>query len=239
MICVDIDERRVERLRSGEIPIYEPGLADVVQAVRDRPYRVCFDDANPCALCRFFTVKSGNQFLAYSAAAHGVKLMVGHIERFNPAVTEIKRRLSAGELGRIFQVHARRLSPFPGRISDVGVILDLASHDIDVMHHLLGSDVERVFAETEQKAHAMCEDLVSALIRFSNGVIGLLDVNWLTPAKRRQLVVVGSEGKGLSRLVTETCDAIVSIPIDSAMESLNASMAVGISLYEVSRRRGA
>ncbi|WP_309080832.1 23S rRNA (guanosine(2251)-2'-O)-methyltransferase RlmB [Zhihengliuella sp.] len=52
-------------------------------------------------------------------------------------------------------------------------------------------------------------------------------------------IVVGSEGKGLSRLVRETCDAIVSIPIDSAMESLNASMAVGISLYEVSRRRGA
>ncbi|MBG6085206.1 23S rRNA (guanosine(2251)-2'-O)-methyltransferase RlmB [Zhihengliuella flava] len=52
-------------------------------------------------------------------------------------------------------------------------------------------------------------------------------------------IVVGSEGKGLSRLVRETCDAIVSIPIDSAMESLNASMAVGISLYEVSRRRSA
>ncbi len=98
-------------------------------------------------------------------------------------MTEIKRRLAAGELGGIFQVHARRLSPFPGRISDVGVILDLAIHDIDVMHHLLGADVERVFAETEQKAHATCEDLVSALIRFSNGVIGLLDVNWLTPTK--------------------------------------------------------
>jgi 23S rRNA (guanosine2251-2'-O)-methyltransferase len=52
-------------------------------------------------------------------------------------------------------------------------------------------------------------------------------------------IVVGSEGKGLSRLVRETCDQIVSIPIDSAMESLNASMAVGITLYEVSRRRGA
>ncbi len=50
-------------------------------------------------------------------------------------------------------------------------------------------------------------------------------------------IVVGSEGKGLSRLVREHCDAIVSIPINSAMESLNASMAVGISLYEVSRLR--
>ncbi|MFT4470343.1 23S rRNA (guanosine(2251)-2'-O)-methyltransferase RlmB [Arthrobacter sulfonylureivorans] len=50
-------------------------------------------------------------------------------------------------------------------------------------------------------------------------------------------LVVGSEGKGLSRLVRENCDQIVSIPIDSAMESLNASMAVGISLYEISRQR--
>ncbi|MEG9246928.1 23S rRNA (guanosine(2251)-2'-O)-methyltransferase RlmB [Arthrobacter sp. Soc17.1.1.1] len=52
-------------------------------------------------------------------------------------------------------------------------------------------------------------------------------------------IVVGSEGKGLSRLVRENCDQIVSIPIDSAMESLNASMAVGITLYEVSRQRSA
>jgi 23S rRNA (guanosine2251-2'-O)-methyltransferase len=51
------------------------------------------------------------------------------------------------------------------------------------------------------------------------------------------VIVVGSEGKGLSRLVMENCDQIVSIPIDSTMESLNASMAVGITLYEVSRRR--
>lgn len=67
------------------------------------------------------------------AATHGIKLMVGHIERFNPAIAEIKRRLDRQELGRVFQVHARRLSPFPGRIQDVGVVLDLATHDIDVL----------------------------------------------------------------------------------------------------------
>lgn len=58
-------------------------------------------------------------------------------------------------------------------------------------------------------------------------------------AKDPICIVVGSEGKGLSRLVRENCDQIVSIPIDSAMESLNASMAVGISLYEISRQRSA
>jgi 23S rRNA (guanosine2251-2'-O)-methyltransferase len=61
----------------------------------------------------------------------------------------------------------------------------------------------------------------------------------LSLAKEPVCIVVGSEGKGLSRLVRENCDQIVSIPIDSAMESLNASMAVGISLYEVSRQRAA
>lgn len=68
---------------------------------------------------------------------------------------------------------------------------------------------------------------------------GDVDLPNLELASEPLMVVVGSEGKGLSRLVTENCDQIVSIPIDSAMESLNASMAVGISLYEVSRRRAA
>jgi predicted dehydrogenase len=118
-------------------------------------------------------------------------------------VVEIKRRLGEQELGRVFQVHARRLSPFPSRVQDVGVILDLASHDIDVMCHLLEADVVRVFAETERKAHASQEDLVSALLRFSNGAIGVLDVNWLTPTKVRQLAVLGSGGMYVADYLTQ------------------------------------
>jgi predicted dehydrogenase len=137
------------------------------------------------------------------AASQGVKLMVGHIERFNPAITEIKRRLDGEELGRVFQVHARRLSPFPGRIQDVGVVLDLATHDIDVMRYLLGSEVERVYAEIERKAHERCEDLLSGLLRFSNGVIGVLDVNWLTPTKVRQLAIIGERGMYLADYLTQ------------------------------------
>ena len=51
------------------------------------------------------------------------------------------------------------------------------------------------------------------------------------------LVVVGSEGKGLTRLVTETCDAIVSIPISSATESLNAGVAASVTLYQIATKR--
>jgi UDP-N-acetylglucosamine 3-dehydrogenase len=166
------------------------------------------------------TVAEGQAIVA-SAAAHGVTLTVGHVERFNPAVAEIKRRLAGGELGRVFQVHARRLSPFPGRISDVGVVLDLASHDIDVMHHLLGADVERVFAETEQKAHATCEDLVSALVRFTDGVIGLLDVNWLTPTKVRTLTVLGEGGMYVADYLTQDVYWHKNTPSGTSYDSLN------------------
>ena len=128
------------------------------------------------------------------AAASGVPLMVGHIERFNPAVVELQARLRAGELGRVFQVHARRVGPFPERVRDVGVVLDLAPHDIDVMRFLLGSEVVRVQAETEQRINTEHEDMLAGLLRFANGVVGVLDINWLTPTKIRELSVLGERG---------------------------------------------
>ncbi len=122
------------------------------------------------------------QHLIEIAERNKVKLMVGHIERFNPAIIEIKRRLDR---------------------QNVGVVLDLATHDIDVMHYLLGSGVERVYAEFERKAHGSCEDLLSGLLRFRNGVIGVLDVNWLTPTKVRQLAVLGEGGMYLADYLTQ------------------------------------
>lgn len=148
------------------------------------------------------TVHEGKQIID-SAERRDVKIMVGHIERFNPAVIEIKKRLDREELGKIFQLHSRRLSPFPERISDIGVVLDLATHEIDVMRYLLSSEVERVYAETEQRAHESEEDLLSGLMRFRNGVIGVLDVNWLTPTKVRQLSVLGEKGMYLVDYLTQ------------------------------------
>jgi predicted dehydrogenase len=128
------------------------------------------------------------------AEERGVVLSVGHIERFNPAVRELKRRLDRGDLGTIFQVHARRLGPFPTRVRDVGVVIDLATHDVDVMRFLLEADVERVYAETARRIHTDHEDLLSGLVKFANGAIGVLDVNWLTPTKIRELTVTGERG---------------------------------------------
>ncbi|MEO8511129.1 MAG: Gfo/Idh/MocA family oxidoreductase [Chloroflexota bacterium] len=124
----------------------------------------------------------------------GRMLTVGHIERFNPAVRELRRRLEAGELGRIFQIKATRLGPFPARIRDVGVVIDLAPHDLDVMRYLLGSDPVRIYAETEQRIHTDHEDLFVGMLKFANGAIGICDINWLTPTKRRTLTVTGERG---------------------------------------------
>lgn len=127
-------------------------------------------------------------------AAHraGVRLMVGHIERFNPAILELKRRIE--QVGTIFQISARRVGPFPDRIRDVGVVVDLASHDIDAMNFILESPVETVYAQTAQRIHTSHEDMVLGTLRFANGTVGALDVNWLTPTKIRQLTVSGNRG---------------------------------------------
>jgi predicted dehydrogenase len=128
------------------------------------------------------------------AEQRGLLLAVGHVERCNPAVIALKARLDRGEIGRIYQLHARRLSPFPDRDSLLGVSLDLATHDIDVMRYLSGSEIERVYAETDRRLHDAAEDLIAATIRFQDGIIGLLEVNWLTPSKVRELTVTGEGG---------------------------------------------
>ena len=129
-----------------------------------------------------------------AAEAAGRLLSVGHIERFNPAIRELQRRLADGELGRIFQVHATRLGPFPARIRDVGVVIDLAPHDLDVMRYLVGSEPVRIYAEAERRIHTEHEDLFVGTMKFANGTVGVLDINWLTPTKRRTLTVTGERG---------------------------------------------
>ena len=132
--------------------------------------------------------------LILTAEREGRVLMVGHIERFNPAVIELKRRLERGELGRVFQIHARRLGPFPPRIQDVGVVVDLATHDLDIMRYLTNSEVIRVFAESKREVHTSNEDLFVGTLRFDDDTVGLLEINWLTPTKIRELYVTGERG---------------------------------------------
>jgi predicted dehydrogenase len=129
-----------------------------------------------------------------AARARGVPVQVGHVERFNPAVLELGRLIDEGWLSTIYSIASRRAGPFPARIRDVGVTVDLATHDADILSWIAGERPSRVYGETAQRIHATNEDLLFGLLQFPSGATGMLDVNWLTPAKRRQLVVIGEEG---------------------------------------------
>jgi predicted dehydrogenase len=132
--------------------------------------------------------------LASEAERRGIPLQDGHIERFNPAVLELGRRLGDGWLGPIYSIASRRAGPYPARIRDVGVTIDLATHDADILCWIAGERPERVYAELARRGGAPHEDLLFGLLHFPSGATGMLDVNWLTPSKRRSLSVVGEAG---------------------------------------------
>ncbi|MEO8208194.1 MAG: Gfo/Idh/MocA family oxidoreductase [Chloroflexota bacterium] len=132
--------------------------------------------------------------IAAASRATGVPVQVGHVERFNPAVRELGRLLAEGWLSTVYAISSRRAGPFPARIRDVGVTIDLATHDVDICSWIAGERPIRAHAETAQRIHADHEDLLFGLIHYPSGVVAQLDVDWLTPAKRRQLTVIGAEG---------------------------------------------
>ncbi len=132
--------------------------------------------------------------IVMAARTRSVPVQVGHVERFNPAVLELGRLLDDGWLSVVYSIASRRAGPFPDRIRDVGVTIDLATHDADILSWIAGERPSRVYAETAQRIHASHEDLLFGLLHFPSGATGMLDVNWLTPVKRRQLLVVGEEG---------------------------------------------
>jgi predicted dehydrogenase len=148
------------------------------------------------------TVAEGEALIAAAERA-GVVLTVGHIERFNPAIIALKEQLDDYELGSVFQVAARRVGPFPARIMDVGVVIDLATHEMDILNYLIGSPVSRMHVELHRHIHQSHEDMLAAVLRFENGVIGLLDINWLTPTKIRELSVIGERGMFVANYLTQ------------------------------------
>jgi UDP-N-acetylglucosamine 3-dehydrogenase len=142
--------------------------------------------------------------MAAAARTANRKLMVGHVERFNPAVSKMAELIAEGRVGRVFRAHATRVGPLPARIRDAGVAVDLATHDLDIMQHVLDRDITRVYAEGTRFSHPTQEDMISCLLRFGDeGPYGLLDVNWLTPEKRRELSVIGEGGMLMASYITQ------------------------------------
>jgi predicted dehydrogenase len=137
--------------------------------------------------------------LVDAARSAGVLLMAGHIERFNPALQELARRVRAGEIGRVLQITARRMGAIRVPPEDVNVVHDSALHDIDAMRAVLGLEVEEVYATAQTGVVTPLENSVSSLIRFASndgrpGPLGALEVNWLSPLRLRDLTVLGENG---------------------------------------------
>lgn len=139
------------------------------------------------------TIEAGRRMVDAFADA-GLVGAVGHIERFNPALQELRRRIAAGEIGAVYQIATRRQGPFPSRIADVGVAKDLASHDIDLTAWVAQSEYATVFAQTTTKSGREHEDMIAMTGRLENGVIVSHLVNWLSPMKERVTVVTGEKG---------------------------------------------
>lgn len=141
--------------------------------------------------------------LADAFESAGLVGCVGHIERFNPALQELRRRVALGELGDVYQIVTRRQGPFPARIADVGVVKDLASHDIDLTAWVAQSPYATVAAQTTHRSGRTHEDMVIATGSLENGIIVNHVVNWLSPMKERVTIVTGERGA----LVADTATA--------------------------------
>ncbi len=124
----------------------------------------------------------------------GVQGAVGHVERFNPALQELRRRLLGGQIGRLFTVSTTRTGPFPDRIQDVGVVKDLATHDIDLVSWLADSQIATLAAQTQYLSGRRHEDLVLINGALRSGAAFSIVVDWVSPRKLRSTRVLGERG---------------------------------------------
>ncbi len=160
-------ETGLQLAEAGVCTLIEKPLADTVEAAR---------------------------LLAEAFDSRGLVAGVGHIERYNPALQALRRRLTQGELGEIYQVVTRRQGPFPARIADVGVVMDLATHDIDLTAWVTQAEYTSVAAKTSQRSGRTHEDMVLVIGELERGTIVHHNVNWLSPLKERSTVVTGEFG---------------------------------------------
>ena len=156
-------------------------------------------------------------------AAKSAKVIgaVGHIERFNSALQEARKRVLAGELGTIYQVATRRQGPFPSRISDVGVVKDLATHDIDLTSWITGKKYLQVSANAAFRSGREHEDLISVSGLLEDSIVVSHLVNWLSPLKERKIIITGEKGT----FVADTLRADLTFYENGKIEILQSELA--------------
>ena len=158
---------------------------------------------------------------------------VGYVERCNPAMLAMRAKIEEGLLGEVFQITTSRQGPFPARISDVGVVKDLATHDIDVTPWLAGSPYARITAHVTHKSGRAHEDMLVASGRLANGVIVSHLVNWLSPRKERQCVVTGERGALVADTLTSDLTFYENGTFETEWEALASFR--GVSEGDVTR----
>jgi UDP-N-acetylglucosamine 3-dehydrogenase len=140
-----------------------------------------------------FNLKSAIRIIT-AAKSKNVQAGVGHIERYNSALQTAKIKIAEGVLGNIYQISTRRQGFFPSRISDVGVVLDLATHDIDLTSWIVDSEYESISANSTSRSGRAHEDLISVTGKLKGDVVVNHIVNWLSPLKERNIQIVGEKG---------------------------------------------
>ncbi|MFF4826350.1 Gfo/Idh/MocA family protein [Streptomyces sp. NPDC001312] len=164
----------------------------------------------------------GARRLVEAFEARGLVAGVGHIERYNPALQSLRARLEAGELGEVFQVVTRRQGPFPHRIADVGVVKDLATHDIDLTAWVTGEPYVSVSAHTVSKSGRPHEDMVAAVGQLVDGTMVNHLVNWLSPLKERFTSVTGERGCFIADTLTADLTFHSNAAVATEWEALQA-----------------
>jgi len=133
------------------------------------------------------------QTLIDTAKANDLHLSVGFLMRFIPGIQQIKQAIETKKIGELVSATAKRVTQWPERIGDVGVVKDTAIHDIDVMHFISGEKPVSVYAKMGNMRHRQFEDYAQIMLTYEGGKTAFIEANWLTPYKIRSLNVTGSE----------------------------------------------
>lgn len=122
-----------------------------------------------------------------------IKLLIGHIERFNPAVIKLKKIIDEGKLGTVTSIIARRVGLFPSRVKDANIVIDVSVHDIDIIRYFMGREPDEIYTSGSKSLNSNREDQVVALLKYGDAN-GIIQSNWITPIKIRNLSVTGTKG---------------------------------------------
>ena len=200
-IDIEVSNKIANRLRTKNYTDYRDLISEIDAAIVATPtihhYDIALDLLNKGKhvliekpICD--TIEKANTLFT-KAEEQGLVVAVGHIERHNPAVRFVKDNLDAKRFGDLITIISKRVSNFPGRIRDVGVIFDFGVHDIDVMRYLSG-EVVSVYAKAGKFfGNIEHEDHANIVLNFDNGITGVIEVNWLTPMKIRKLFLTCSK----------------------------------------------